>query len=93
MYTRLYAFVEAAALRSIVLRYASAPIATRVFFFFFFLEMSFFPSTFFVAFPLSLCVESTSYVLSFRMAFFHLVTTGWMFYLSLLCENSINQSN
>ena len=26
----LYAFVEAAALRSIVLRYASAPIATRV---------------------------------------------------------------
>ena len=29
---RLSAFVEAAALRSIVLRYASAPIATRVFF-------------------------------------------------------------
>ena len=31
---RLYAFVEAAALRSIVLRYAGAPIATRVSFFF-----------------------------------------------------------
>ena len=30
----IYAFVEAAALRSIVLRYASAPIATPVFFFF-----------------------------------------------------------
>ena len=29
---RLYAFVEAAALRSIVLRYAGAPIATRVYF-------------------------------------------------------------
>ena len=29
---RLYAFVEAAALRSIVQRYAGAPIATRVFF-------------------------------------------------------------
>ena len=28
---RLYAFVEAAALRSIVLRYAGAPIAIRVF--------------------------------------------------------------
>ena len=32
---RLYAFVEAAALRSIVLRYAGAPIATRVFVFVF----------------------------------------------------------
>ena len=37
---RLYAFVEAAALRSIVLRYAGAPIATR-FFFFFFLDVAF----------------------------------------------------
>ena len=33
---RLYVFVEAAALRSIVLRYAGAPIATRVFSFLFF---------------------------------------------------------
>ena len=52
---RLYALVEAAALRSIVLRYAGAPIATQVplfiyfsfFFFIFFvfcLEMSLFPS-------------------------------------------------
>ena len=32
----LYAFVEAAALRSIVLRYAGVPIATRVSFFLFF---------------------------------------------------------
>ena len=32
---RLYAFVEAAALRSIVLRYAGVPKATRFFFFFF----------------------------------------------------------
>ena len=31
---RLYAFVEAAALRSIVLRYAGAPITTRAPFFF-----------------------------------------------------------
>ena len=38
-----YAFVKAAALRSIVLRYAGAPIATRVTFFF---EMSLFPSIF-----------------------------------------------
>ena len=45
---RLYAFVEALALRSIVLRYAGAPIATRVPFFFPFvyLEMSPFPSIF-----------------------------------------------
>ena len=48
---RLYAFVEAAALRSIVLRYAGVPIATRVslflsfsFLFFVYLEMSLFPS-------------------------------------------------
>ena len=45
---RLYAFVEAAALRSIVLRYAGAPIATRVFSFFL-LEMSLFPSILFCA--------------------------------------------
>ena len=38
----LYAFVEAAALRSIVLRYAGAPIATSFCFF----EMSLFPSIF-----------------------------------------------
>ena len=45
---RLYAFVEAAALRSIVLRYAGAPIARRVSFFFPFvyLEMPLFPSIF-----------------------------------------------
>ena len=71
---RLHAFVEAAALRSIVLRYAGAPIATSRFFF---------PSVFNVPFPLSLCMESTSYVLSFRMVFFYLVTTGWIFDISL----------
>ena len=38
----LYGFVEAATLRSIVLRYAGAPIAT----WFFFWEMSLFPSIF-----------------------------------------------
>ena len=31
------------------------------------------------------------YVFSFRMVFFYLVTTGWVFDISL-CENSINQS-
>ena len=36
-------------------------------------------------------MKSTSYVLSFRMVFFYLVTTGWIFDISL-CENSINQS-
>ena len=47
---RLYDFVEAAALRSTVLRYAGAPIATRVSFFFFisfiWRLMSLFPSIF-----------------------------------------------
>ena len=49
---RLYAFVEAVALRSIVLRYAGAPITPRVSFSFSFsfsfvyLEMSLFPSIF-----------------------------------------------
>ena len=65
------------------------------FFHFVYLEMSLFPSIF-VPLPLSLCMESTSYVLSFRMVFFYLVTTVWMFDISsLLCEspiNSINQS-
>ena len=51
----------------------------------------------FVPFPLSLCTESTSYVLSFRIVFFYVVTTGWVFdIISLLCESSaspINQSD
>ena len=55
---RIYAFVEAAALCSIVLRYAGAPIATRVSFFLlflFYLELSLFPSIFctIVAFSLN----------------------------------------
>ena len=67
---RLYAFVEAAALRSIVLRYAGAPIATRVSFFFPFvyLEVSLSPSSFYIISVFSLYgTESTSYVLSSRM--------------------------
>ena len=47
----IYAVVEAGARRSIVLRYAGVPIATRVSFFFVYLEMSLFR----VFFPLSLC--------------------------------------
>ena len=55
-------------------------------------EMSLFPSIFFVPLPFSLCMESTSYVLPFRMVFVYLATTGWIFDISL-CENSINQIN
>ena len=58
---RLHAFIEVAALlRSIVLRYAGAPIATNTCFFLFpliYSEMSLFLSIF--------CIESTSYVFSF----------------------------
>ena len=54
----LHAFVEAAALRSIVLRYADAPIATRVSFFFFllFIWRCRFFRVFFVPLPFSLCM-------------------------------------
>ena len=54
------------------------------------MEMLFF-SEFSVPLPFSLCMESTSYVLSFRMVYFYLVNTDWSFDISL-CENSINQS-
>ena len=93
---RLYAFVEAAALRSIVLRYAGASIATRAsfsFFLSFIWRYRFFRVFFVPLLPFSLInsTEITPYVLSFRMVFFYLVTTGWTFDISL-CENSINQS-
>ena len=93
---RFCAFVEAAALCSIVLRHEGVPIATRVSFFSFFfpvvyLEMSLYSENFFVPFSLSLYRESPSYVLFFRMVFFYLVTTGWIFDISLY-ENPINQS-
>ena len=59
--------VEAAPLRSIVLRYAIAPIAKRFFFFFSGIAFS---EYFFV-----LSMEGMSYVRSFRMVLFYLVTT------------------
>ena len=77
---RIFAFIEAAALCSIVLRYACAPTVTRsyltsacvlfrfIYLFFVSLEISLFPSTF-VPLPYSLCMESTSYVFLFRMIF------------------------
>ena len=52
--------------------------------------MSPIPSFFLYHFHLSLCMESTSYVLSFRTVFFYLVTKGWIFDISLLFENSTN---
>ena len=65
-------------------------LAICVFFFFTlaYLDMSLFPSIFCTALPFSNCMESTSYVLSFRMVFFYLVTTGSIFYIGV-CENSI----
>ena len=54
-----------------------------------------FPEYFFVRFLFGWRVRSTTVrdVLSFRMVFFFLVTTSWIFYISLLCENSINKKN
>ena len=52
----------------------------------------YFPSIF-VPFPFSLCMESTSYVFPFRMVFFYLVTTGWIFDITLMWEfNPTNPS-
>ena len=76
-------FVEAAALRPIVLRYAGVPIATRVFYYFYFFPF------FLIYLEMSLFLN-TYYTFS-AFFFFYLVTTGWIFDLSL-CENSINQS-
>ena len=61
-------------------------------FLFLFLEMSLFPSIFLTISAFSLYGESTPYVLSFRMVFFYLVTTGWIFYISLREKISVNQS-
>ena len=50
--------------------------------------MSLFPSFFCTISAFSLdYMESTSYVFSFRMVFFYLLTTGWVYDTSL-CENS-----
>ena len=95
---RLYAFVEAAALRSIVLRYAGAPIiATRIFFYFLFRDVVFpFFESFFVPLPLSRRMESTPYVLFLPKGVFlwHTLSprAGLLTSISLLCDNSINQS-
>ena len=68
----------------------SASFFVSISFSFFSLEMSLCPSIF-VPLPFSLSMESTSYFFSFRMVFFYLLTTGWIFDISL-CENLINQS-
>ena len=64
---------------------------TCFFFFLLFIWRCRFFRVFFVPLPLSPCMESTSYVISFRMVFFCLVTTGCIFYINS-CENSINQN-
>ena len=72
-------FVEAAALRSIVLRYAGVPKATRVSFLllFFFCLIVAFSEYFFWTIPAFSLYGEWVYVLSFRMmVLFYLVTTG-----------------
>ena len=60
--------------------------------FFFSLRMTFFPSIF-VSLPFSLlCIESTSYVFPFRMVFFYLVTTDWIFDIRLIIWENSNKS-
>ena len=82
---RLYAFVEAAVLPSIVLRYAGAPIATRASFSFSG-DVAF--SEYFLYHFRFLFVWRVPYVVrSFlsNVFFFNFLTTGWIFYISL-CE-------
>ena len=92
----VFRLIEAAALRSIILPKIICRRPDSHTFLFLFLRCRFFRVFFVPLFPLYLvlvyCIESTSYVLSFRMVFFYLVTTGWIFGISLLCENSTNQS-
>ena len=61
------------------------PDSHKPFFLFFvlFIWICRFFRVFFVPFPLSLCMESTSYALSFPMVFFYLVNTGWIFDISI----------
>ena len=51
--------------------------------------MSLFPCVFGTKVPFSRCMESASCVFSFRIVFFYLVTTGWIFDI-ISCENSKN---
>ena len=57
---------------------------------FVYLEMSLFPSIFGYHSRFLYVWRVRRTVLSFRIVFFYLVTTGWIFYISF-CENSINQ--
>ena len=95
---RLFAFTEAAALRSIVLRPSTCMRDNHAcfffffpFFLFFFLKMSLFP-VFFV--PFTVFYFHVEYVVVFPLqdGVFYLETTGWIFDVSLLRDNLINQS-
>ena len=81
---RLHTYIEVAALRSIILRYAGAPTAKGVssFFPFVSLEMSLFSSAICTIAVISLCGE---YVVHFSLA-------DGVFYISLLCKNSIKSN-
>ena len=97
---RLFAFTEAVALRSIVLRsvlrYACVPTVTRsylttvcVLFRFCFSGNVAFSEYFCFITVFSLYKEYVVCFFSFRMVFFYHVTTGWIYYISLY-ENSID---
>ena len=84
-----HAFTEAAALRSVVVRYTCVPAATRALHFFFY---SFLGDVAFSEYFLYYCRcrfvwRVTSHVSPLGMSFFYLVTTGLIFDISL-CENS-----
>ena len=103
-----FAFTEAAALRLVVLRssicmrpdnHTQLPNTCLCsfcchfcFFLFLFLWRCHVFRIFLNRYRFSRCMEITSYVFSFQMVFFYLMTMGWIFDISLLCDNSINQS-
>ena len=86
----LYAFVEAAALRSLVLRYTGAPIATRVSYFFPIGDVAFSEYFLYHFRFLSVWIVRRTFFPSV-WCFSYLVTSGWIFYISL-CKNLISKS-
>ena len=93
---RLYAFIEAAALRSIVLRYSCAPTATRNYlttvcglFCLCFRDVIF--SEYFCTIAVYLCMESTSYVFPSGWCFSALRPRAGFLTLAYVRNQSINQ--
>ena len=81
---RLYVFVEATPLRSIVLRYAGVPIATRFFVFCFFIGDVVFSEYLLYHFCFLFVWRVRRTFFPSGWCFFDLVTTSWIFDIRLM---------